>query len=69
MTEYVPLSRRSVAELRAEATKYREMAAGARTPSALKGLTLLAERLDALVERRTRELAEAGADLQMATRC
>ena len=53
-----PLSKRSTAELRAQAAEYRRMAQTARTMPVMTGLSRLAERLDAMADLRERE--EAG---------
>ena len=50
-----PLAERSVAELRERAKRYRAMAATATTEQAMEGLEKLAERFDALADRRERE--------------
>jgi hypothetical protein len=50
-----PLSERSVAELRAKAAEYRQMAATARTMHAMEGLRKLADRFDALADKREQE--------------
>lgn len=52
MTKYVPLSRRSPDEIRAQAKLYQEMAASARTPEAKLGLEKLVVRLIALADER-----------------
>lgn len=52
MKKYVPLSRRSPDEIRAQAELYQEMAASARTPEAKLGLEKLVVRLLALAEQR-----------------
>ena len=49
-----PLAGLSAAELRQRAEQYRQMAATARTPEALQGLSKLAERFDALADQRER---------------
>ena len=49
---YIPLSHRSVAELRARADEYRIMAATERTGGTKKSLLKLADRLDALAMQR-----------------
>jgi hypothetical protein len=53
----IPLSHRSVAQLRAQAEEYRRMAAGARTPGVQASLWRLAQRIEALVEQREQEQA------------
>ena len=50
-----PLAEHSVAELRALAAKYRRMAQTARTATVRDRLGKLAERFDALADRRERE--------------
>ena len=52
--EWIPVSQRSVTELRAQASEYRRMAEGARTMDAVTGLLRLADRFDALAEQRER---------------
>jgi hypothetical protein len=53
MTDHwVPLSQRSVAELRARAAEYRQCADTARTLLATNGLLKLAQRFDALADQR-----------------
>jgi len=49
------LSERSVAELRAQAAEYRRMAGTARTAAVMRGLNKVADRLEALADRRERE--------------
>jgi hypothetical protein len=53
--EYIPLSRRSTAELRAKADGFRQMAATARTADIKENLLKLARRFDTLVDQRERE--------------
>ncbi|HTI84757.1 MAG TPA: hypothetical protein VL614_30250 [Acetobacteraceae bacterium] len=55
----IPPAKRSVAQLREEAEKYRRMAATARMAVALGGLLRLADRLDALADQRERETRAA----------
>jgi len=50
-----PLSERSVAEIRALAAEYRRMAETARTMASMDGLRKIADRLDAMADRRERE--------------
>ena len=50
-----PLGEHSAAELRQRAAEYRHMADTARTAQAMEGLRKLAERFDALADRRERE--------------
>jgi hypothetical protein len=50
----VPLSQRSVAELRAQATGYRRIAERAHTKQAFTTVLRLADRFDALAEQRGR---------------
>jgi hypothetical protein len=50
-----PLSERSLAEVRARAEEFRRMAETARTQAVGDSLRKLAERLDALADRRERE--------------
>ena len=57
MQSWIPLSRRSTAEIRAQALDYRCMAATARTGQAAQGLRKIALRLDMLADRREREPA------------
>lgn len=52
-----PLSRRSTAELRAQAAEYRRMAQTARTMPVMTGLSRLAKRFDAMADLREREEA------------
>jgi hypothetical protein len=54
MEEWIPLSQRSVAELRAQAHEYRRMAESARTMVVFESLLRLADRFDALADRRER---------------
>ncbi len=54
MEERVPLSQRSAVELRAQAAEYRRMAESAHTTGAFESLLRLADRFDALAERRDR---------------
>jgi hypothetical protein len=49
--EWVRLSQRSGAELRAQAAEYRRMAQSARTLHTASGLLRLSERFDALAEQ------------------
>jgi hypothetical protein len=58
--DYVPLSRRSSAQLRAEAQNYRRMAATARMADTENSLLKLAIRFDALAELREHEASESG---------
>ena len=58
--DYVPLSRRSSAQLRAEAQDYRRMAATARMADTENSLLKLAIRFDALAELREHEASESG---------
>ena len=55
MQSWIPLSRRSTAEIRAQALDYRCMAATARTGEAARGLQKIALRLDRLADSRERE--------------
>ena len=59
--DYVPLSRRSSAQLRAEAQDYRRMAATARTENSLLKLAI---RFDALADQREHEASESGSLVQ-----
>ena len=52
MADHVPLSERSVAELRGQAAEYRRMAEAARQLATRSGLLKLAARLDALADER-----------------
>jgi hypothetical protein len=49
--KYIPLTQRPYQEIRAEADKYREMAATARSATAKRGLEALAARFSALADR------------------
>ena len=49
--DWLPLSQRSVAEIRAKAAEYRRMAASARTMQVVGGLLRLADRFDAFAQR------------------
>ncbi len=57
MEEWVPVSQRSAAELRAQAAEFRRMAETARTMDATTSLLRLADRFDALAEQRDRTLS------------
>jgi hypothetical protein len=52
--DYIPLSQRSTAQLRAQAEQYRRMAATARMANTENSLLKLAIRLDALADQRER---------------
>ncbi len=57
MENYIPLSERSISELRDRATEYRRMARTARIKDTAAQLLRLAERFDALAEARERQAA------------
>jgi len=52
MRPYIPLSQRPVAQIRAQARQYQQMAATAREPVAKRGLETLAVKLTVLAQRR-----------------
>ena len=58
--DYIPLSRRSAAQLRAEAAQYRRMAATARMADTENSLLKLAVRFEVLADQRERELGGGG---------
>jgi hypothetical protein len=62
MPQRPPLSQRSSAELRAQAAEYRRMADSARTFAAAAALLKIADRYDALADRREIEERAAQAD-------
>jgi hypothetical protein len=59
-SHYTPLSRRPIAELRAEAEQYRRMAATASTADIENSLLKLAMRFDALADHRERNGGDGG---------
>jgi len=60
MPDYIPLSQRSVAMLRIEATQYRRMAATACMASTQSSLLRLADRIDALADERELKAQHCG---------
>ena len=58
-TDFTPLSERPVAQLRARAEQYRDMAASARTLDTRNSLLKLAVRFDALADQREHEATGA----------
>lgn len=55
MEDYVPISKRTAAALRAQAEEYRYMARTARITETAESLRKLAARFDALAEERERD--------------
>jgi hypothetical protein len=62
MQNWIPLSKRSVAELRAQAAAYRRLADGARTDEVAASLRRIAARYDALADRRAAMAAPTATD-------